>query len=560
MVSDVKCYVNCDDAFIVWKIPARIPGLRGFAIARKRNGMEEILPTWVGPEGGSSQPGEHHPSTEWPVQKFLWTDYQVKGGEEVEYQVIPITGTFAGGGLAPRRDLASGWTTKQKVGPSGSGKVSAFFNRGIVAAQWVSRALGGGEEELLTKRRKLDTIVKKVGDPLRNFLAGPIRIKLLELLKDAANRGLKVYGALYELDDVELVPALMALKRKANIILANGSVKKKGQDQNSVERKKLKKVITLLDRMVAPTALGHNKFLVVCDKSGKPEKVWTGSTNWTLTGLCTQANNGVLIEDKKVAADFKQQWDLLKKSKNAFPDFLVESNSKARVYNLGESSLSLWFTRTSDEQDLDQARELINGAKKAILFLMFNPGPAGTLLNTIVERSSPTSPAFNANLYIHGVLNQDPSTEKNPIVGLFHRGRYEPVPLAVVLPAALDERLAYWIPELLKKNNAWAMVHSKVIVLDPFSNHPVVMTGSHNLGPKASGKNDENFLIIENDAALARAYAVNIMSIYNQYRWRFWTLQNPEAAGYRGTFDNDTWQDSYLKGDKAKEIDFWLGM
>ena len=44
------------------------------------------------------------------------------------------------------------------------------------------------------------------------------------------------------------------------------------------------------------------------------------------------------------------------------------------------------------------------------------------------------------------------------------------------------------------------MVHSKVVLIDPFGNHPVLMTGSHNLGPKASGTNDENLLIIRGRA------------------------------------------------------------
>ena len=43
----------------------------------------------------------------------------------------------------------------------------------------------------------------------------------------------------------------------------------------------------------------------------------------------------------------------------------------------------------------------------------------------------------------------------------------------------------------------------------------------HNLGPKASGKNDENMLIIRDAPGLAAAYAVNNMAIYNQDRWRF---------------------------------------
>lgn len=65
------------------------------------------------------------------------------------------------------------------------------------------------------------------------------------------------------------------------------------------------------------------------------------------------------------------------------------------------------------------------------------------------------------------------------------------------------------------------MVHSKVVLVDPFGAHPVLLTGSHNLGPKASTTNDENLLIIRDAPCLAAAYAANIMAIYNQYRWRF---------------------------------------
>lgn len=65
------------------------------------------------------------------------------------------------------------------------------------------------------------------------------------------------------------------------------------------------------------------------------------------------------------------------------------------------------------------------------------------------------------------------------------------------------------------------MVHSKVVLVDPFGAHPVLLTGSHNLGPKASTTNDENLLIIRDAPCLAAVYAANIMAIYNQYRWRF---------------------------------------
>lgn len=71
-------------------------------------------------------------------------------------------------------------------------------------------------------------------------------------------------------------------------------------------------------------------------------------------------------------------------------------------------------------------------------------------------------------------------------------------------------------------------IHSKVIMLDPFGENPVVMTGSHNLGFKASSKNDDNLIIIEGNGPLAAAYAVNIIAIFQSYRWNHCVTQPPQ--------------------------------
>ena len=191
----------------------------------------------------------------------------------------------------------------------------------------------------------------------------------------------------------------------------------------------------------------------------------------------------------------------------------------------------------------------------------------GTLLNVIIERASPNGTAFDPNLYVQGVVNQDPGTSENPVI-LFHRNERVDANADVVLPAAIDERLKFWVPELLKLPTAFAMVHSKVIVVDPFSEKPIVMTGSHNLGPKASGVNDENFLIIEGNRPLAAKYASNIMAIYSQYRWR-WRRQNVAGADkWQGLVDSDAWQIDDRQGvdnlkpydrRRVRELDFWFG-
>jgi len=58
-----------------------------------------------------------------------------------------------------------------------------------------------------------------------------------------------------------------------------------------------------------------------------------------------------------------------------------------------------------------------------------------------------------------------------------------------------------------------------------------VITGSHNHGTKASFQNDENLLIIENGRELAIQYAVNVVTIFNQYWWRFQRLPHPRSGG-----------------------------
>lgn len=551
----VNVYHNGDDVFIAWKPDGFIPECRGFAVLRRRNGVEETMETWVGFEEQEHKDGERRASTNWPVQKYQWTDYMANPGDTLQYRVIPMVGPDKDN-LRADEDTVSDWTKLITLSHEVTPKIEAYFNRGIVASQWVSRRLGITDTDLKTK--ELEDVINTPDDPFRNYLTGPLGSRLFQLLSAAAKDKREVYAALYELDDKQLEAALKKLGKRAHVVLANGSVKKKGEDQNEHAREALAGKIDLHDRMVAPRVLGHNKFLVICDGNKKPRWVWTGSQNWTKTGLCTQANNSLLIDDPSLAGKFREQWDLLKDAGDDTPDDLKQSNSKPRKRKLGTTRVRLWFTPTIDLVDLNEASKIIVGAKQAILFLMFNPGPQGTLLNSIIKKAR--AKATGKRLYIHGVINQDPSTKKNP-VELFEQGNKEETDFDVLLPAEIDEATEWFAREMKKLPKAFAMVHSKVVLVDPFTAHPVLLTGSHNLGPKASGKNDENLLIIRDAPGLAAAYAANIMAIYNQYRWRFRRKSQPVKKRWKGLKDNDTWQKGYLKpgGTGLREIDFWVG-
>jgi YEATS family len=581
---ELKVYVNGDHTCLVW-LPSDeqpIPNCRGFTIHRTLKpsagvaGQKSYLHGYV----GFSDSDKFDPNALWkfPLQRFMWWDYGVAPGNEVQYSVIPVVGP-------DKNDLtlslagASAQTPPMTVTGQASPHVSAYFNKGIVSAQWVSRALAAVGPDA-----NLRDLIAQPGNSLRKALSGLLRRQLLQLLDDVKGNGGEVYAALYELNDPELIPALVALGQKCHLILANGAFKPRTNDENKVARALLRGKVDLHDRLVSRGHLAHNKFVVACDSAGKPQRVLSGSASWTMTGLCTQANNAIIVDDPDLGAFFINEWNLLKAAGNAYPPSLMQANSKGATFNVDGGLITQWFAPTDKGQDLDYARQLINGAEQGILFLFFNPGALEpdnkpeqwTLLQSILVRHHEGTPNYNPALYIRGVVNQEiagltaegagkPSkhaavdpTRASPAV-LYGKAAPAPVPQQAMAPKAIKDAFHAWGSEAM---NQGAHVNSRVVVIDPFGKKPVVITGSHGLGYKASTRNDNNMMIVEGNAPLAAAYALNIISIYQTYRWNTYVdahAKDPQA--WHGLIDDESWQYSYLKSDGADlaEIKFWLG-
>jgi phosphatidylserine/phosphatidylglycerophosphate/cardiolipin synthase-like enzyme len=579
MSIDVKVYDNGDHTYLVW-LPTDlnpIPQCLGFTVRRLVNGKDTYVPGGVGFDDGQKV----DPAAPWkmPVQRFMWADYGVRPGDTVQYSVIPVTGPDKDR-LQPITEQASALTAAITVSGKRSPRVSAYFNKGIVAARWVAEAL-----KQVGKDAKLGELIKTPSNPLRNALSGLLRPQLLALLKEVKDDGGEIYAALYELNDPELIPALTALGKKCHLLLANGAFKPPDNDENKKVRQDLADQVDLSNRLVTGDHFAHNKFVVFCDAAGKPHRVLTGSTNWTMTGLCTQANNGIVIDDPDVAANFLDEWQLLEKAGNGYPPWLAEKNSQAKTFEVDGGRITQWFAPTGGAEDLAYARKLINAAKEGILFLFFNPGHfvgpdqpevKWTLLQNVLARHQAGTPNYNPNLYVRGVVNQeienltteskgagapspamaDPSSP--PPVTLF-TGKHPPQPLSVgsMVPANIKDQFHDWPAEVL---GAGVHIHSKVIVLDPFGANPVVMTGSHNLGFKASSKNDDNLMIVEGNSSLAIAYAANIIGIYQNYRWNSYVdAHRADPHVWHGLQSDPSWQNGYLKGDNLAETKFWLG-
>jgi hypothetical protein len=102
-------------------------------------------------------------------------------------------------------------------------------------------------------------------------------------------------------------------------------------------------------------------------------------------------------------------------------------------------------------------------------------------------------------------------------------------------------------------NHLMAIVHSKVIVIDPFSDQCAVITGSHNFSVSASEKNDENLVIVRGNKKLAQAYALHINGVYDHYSWRAFLGSGGDPDQIYKPLDG--WKPG---GSRAQELDFWM--
>ncbi|HEY4587877.1 MAG TPA: phospholipase D-like domain-containing protein, partial [Thermoanaerobaculia bacterium] len=240
-----------------------------------------------------------------------------------------------------------------------------------------------------------------------------------------------------------------------------------------------------------------------------------------------------------------------------FPDDLIDQNSQPKP--VGEDTPGtvrsvVWFTRASGGVDLDALTAEVQKAREGILFLMFMPGAAG-LFSTVAARSA------EPNLYVRGVVSELPNgrgDESAVDVNLIDGASHTPLHLDIIQPEGVQHPFANFAEEVTRKQFlsqvGHAIIHSKVVVIDPFSADPVVITGSHNFSTSASNKNDENFIIVKGDPELAEAYAVNILGAYAHYRWRAFLGKTQKP--FNGLRDDDKWQAPKLAAER-RELRFW---
>jgi hypothetical protein len=480
-----------------------------------------------------------------------------------------------------------------------------------LSTQWIRKALDTPKGQSPSPK-KVQAAISTQGNSIRELLTGDVLSFLKTLLDRAKNEGGELYLALYELGDDELKKAIESNGARCHLILSNTSrAKPQGAKsaskpiwdaENAPERPILRKAqVDLQDRLFNNEHIGHNKFVVYVDGDGQPRTVLTGSTNWTSTGLCGQTNNALLVESDAVADAYKRYWERLSKDKIPSPQPPGSGGSTKtnvqgqvlRVANMkpdtaevdaGKTNVTLWCspnTRATDKDknsptpvDLSMVFSIMRGAKQAILFLVFLPSRFGN--QSIISEAVKVGQE-EKDLFVMGAIS-DASAMPNYIVPPpKSASTKKPKTNKIVEPAVFTPKGAPNVlfiravqlmkqtvtgdfnPELLTLGHA--VIHDKIVVVDPLSPDCAVVTGSHNLGYKASYVNDENLLVTRGNQLLAQAYAVHIVDVYDHYKFRALQLDRASKKKdlWSGFLDNnDRWQDPYVKEVKG-DINRYFG-
>ncbi len=482
----------------------------------------------------------------------------------------------------PMAYFAPATVTNELLVTSRLGVFRSAFTNGILAAQWLRNVLN--EDGVIEK----DELLKKIEDAddvHRQYLAGDV----IPLIQELFRRPGEFYLALYELEDKELETILLANKTRIHVILANTSgAGKQWDNRNQAARQALVAAgVDIVHRMFNNTVhIGHNKFVVHVLPGNGPHTVLTGSTNWTSTGLAGQTNNALLIENDEVAGAYLDYWRRLKADPLALPTPLgkeMKDNQQGKPFRKSNEtpilvqlddkrSVEVWFSPNMQSRqkaaatppDLSAVYRRIRQAKEAVLFLAFYPGQRGQdcIIGEVIEmgrkdRSLLMTGAVSSPQAMPNYRPVKKDKNKKIIAAGESPATYDDGNVSIVRAAHIDEKSLcgdLGVEQRTAYGGVGAIIHDKIVVIDPRLPTCSVILGSHNLGFKASYGNDENLVIVSGDQALAAAYAVHVLDVFDHYRFRAVEaeLKRKGKEGWTGFLaTDDSWQDDYLSGKKG---------
>lgn len=294
---------------------ATLQGLLGFAIKRTdKTEKEEYwlkgFRTFEETTPGDLRAGTLVSTQEEPVQDFCWGDFTAKPDHDYVYSVVPVYGR--------PKALKYGKPVDVPVrteSETDSETHDVYFNRGVIGSQAYSREFNGVAPNKLSGDEK---------EHAYTWLSRGLEEAMLAYIARGEQRGYGLRAAVYEFSYEPAIRAFgAAAKAGKDVQIVYDSRRPPGTSSSAkTARKRVDQVDQMLKRYgltkVAtgrtkdPRHIAHNKFIVLL-KNGKPVSVWTGSTNFTESGIFGQSNVGHVVNDPDVAQAYLDYWTELQK-------------------------------------------------------------------------------------------------------------------------------------------------------------------------------------------------------------------------------------------------------
>lgn len=475
-------------------------------------------------------PGGQVSSREHPFQSFQWSDYSAKPNHEYAYTVIPLYGKPS------KLREGPAVTVKVQTEPELGKPHSVFFNRGSVATQEYARVFQDKPPS------KLDPTQREAA--LR-WLSRGLEDAFIAFVDRAKGDEWGLRGAFYEFEWPRALEALRdAKKRKADVhILYDGIANARRAPLTANEDAIALAGITGVCKPRTTGKIMHNKFLVLTRK-GKPQAVWTGSTNLSENGIFGHLNCGHIVDDAAVAGEYLEYWEELCTNPETPGERLWMGEHNARPLPAGEElpPMTTVFSPHSGQGVLKWYREIAGTATGALMMTFAFGMDAGfkdlyrrdddILRFALMDK---VAVGRKASVERQKVEIQEIRNRANVVVAIGNR-----------IPTNSFDR---WLRELdkLSPKTMVPWIHTKFMLVDPLGESPTTITGSANWSDDSTSTNNENMVIIHGDQRVADIYLGEFMRLHAHYAFReslTWHDSGDPAPQYLNPAKS--WQDDYF--------------
>lgn len=286
----------------------------------------------------------------------------------------------------------------------------------------------------------------------------------------------------------------------------------------------------------------HKKIFIL-KRKGIPEKVLTGSTNFSTNGLYINANHVLVLNDRSVAKLYEDVFEtcLDDQQRQKFRDSAF-AQDPIPVSISGASEMTISFAPHNGpvrDRILEEVAALIDGAQRSVLFSVM-------LLSTpsrVIKRLKALQ--GNSSLFTYGVTDQTDS------VTLYKPGQKKGI---LVNAKAISTDLPEPFLDEVRTNAHF--IHHKFVVVDFNGANPAVVCGSSNLAEGGEAQNGDNLLIIK-DTEIATAFAIEAIRLIDHYHFRASLKAKTQAGPPRPIFlrKNNFWAKPYLDPNDTKMLD-----